>query len=236
MTMDDEHFFAWLDGELDEAEAAAVAAHVAANPELQRKAAQHGALNSRLQFAFAPVASAPVPDAILAPTQSGTVIDLSTARERRASRLQLPAVAQWAAIAATLVLGLVTGSMLGGGSSTSVRGQSGQLLASAELDSALNVRLASAPAATGPRIGLTFRDRSGSICRSFSDGPAQGLACRSGDDWVIRGLIQSEATDSGQFRMAAGSDPMLADLITSRIVGEPFDAEAERRAQAGGWR
>ena len=139
-------------------------------------------------------------------------------------------------MAATLVVGLVTGSIIDIGPSTPVRTESGYLLASTDLESALDSRLASVPAATGPRIGLTFRDQAGSICRSFSDGSAQGLACRAGNVWRIRGLFQGAYAQTGEYRMAAGTDPALAALIDSTISGEPFEATAERRAQAQGWR
>ncbi|HEV2044737.1 MAG TPA: anti-sigma factor, partial [Sphingomicrobium sp.] len=101
---------------------------------------------------------------------------------------------------------------------------------------ALNRRLASAPSAAGPRIGLTYRDQAGSICRSFSDGSAQGLACRAGNDWRIRGLFQGADGQTGEYRMAAGADPALSALIDSTISGEPFDATAERKALTQGWR
>ncbi len=234
--MNDEQFFAWLDSELDGAEAAAVAAEVAADPDLQRKAAAHRGLSAQLRGAFAPIASAPIPGAILESTGHATIVDLTAARERKAARFRLPAMAQWAAMAATLVLGLVTGSMLDGGSPTPVRSESGYLLASAGLQDALDTRLASAPTATGPRIGLTFRDQAGSICRSFSDGPAQGLACRAGSDWQIRGLFKGANGPTGEYRMAAGADPALAALIDSTMSGEPFDADAERKARKVGWR
>ena len=236
MIMNDELFFAWLDGELDPAAAAEVAAQVAADPDLQHKAAAHQALRARLQGAFSPIASAPIPGTILESTERGTVVDLAAARERKSPRFGLPSAAQWVAMAATLVLGLVSGSMLDFSPSTPVRTESGYLLASTELENALDSRLASAPAANGPRIGLTFRDQAGSICRSFTDGAAQGLACRDGTSWRLRGLIQGADEPTGEFRMAAGADPALAALIDSTISGEPFDAVAERRAQARGWR
>ncbi len=234
--MNDEQFFAWLDGELDATAAAVVAAQVAADPDLQRKAAAHQALNAQLKAAFAPVASAPFPDAMLEATGRGMVIDLAAARERKVQRFGVPAAAQWAAMAATLVLGLVTGSMLANGPSTPVRSESGYLLASSELGSALDTRLASIPEATGPRIGLTYRDQAGSICRSFSDGAAQGLACRAGNGWRIRGLFQDPNGPTGEFRMAASADPALSALIDSTMSGEPFDATAERKALTEGWR
>lgn len=236
MIMNDELFFAWLDGELDAKAAAEVESQVAADPDLQRKAAAHQALKARLQGAFAPLASEALPDTILQSTERGTVVDLAAARERKSSRLSLPAAAQWAAMAATLVLGLVAGSMIGGNSDTSTRNDAGQLIASGELDRALDTRLASAPAAAGARIGLTFRDKAGSICRSFTDGAAQGLACRDGEDWALRAVLQSADSGSGDFRMATGADPALAALIDSAIAGEPFDSAAERTSLTNGWR
>jgi len=227
MMMTDEQYFAWLDGELDPATAAEVAAAVAADPELQRKAAAHHAMQARLRGAFEVVATAPTTD---------NVVDLESARSVRAARRVLPSMGQWAAIAATLVVGLVTGTMIPSGSDTTVRTNSGRLIASGGLDRALDTRLASAPLEAGARIGLTFRDKDGAICRSFSDGAAQGLACRDNEAWAIRGLVQGADSGRGDFRMAAGADPGLAALIDSQIDGEPFGAEAERKALDGGWR
>ena len=235
MTMDDELFFAWLDGELDAEAASKVAAQVAADPALQRKADQHRSMQERLRSAFEPVLEAQPPASHVTDAEAGNLIDLAAARSRRSERA-LPTITQWAAIAATLVVGIVTGTMIGGSGDSSVRTRSGHLIASGELDRALDRRLASAPAASGARIGLTFRDQAGSICRSFTDGAAQGLACRDGDEWAIRGLVQGADSGSGEFRMAAGVDPTLSALIGSRIAGEPFDSAAERKALAGGWR
>ena len=236
MTMDDNKFFAWLDNELDAAASARIAAQVAADPELQRRAAAHRSLQARLGDAFAPIAAAPIPATIFSSPERVTVVDLAIARERRSPRLGLPSMAQWAAMAATLVLGLVTGSMLDRESSSPIESQSGQLLASAGLARALDTRLASAPAATGPRIGLTFRSQDGMICRSFTAAAAQGLACRDGQDWRIRGLFQGAESATGDYRMAAGVDPNLAALIDSTVAGEAFDPIEERRALAGNWR
>ena len=228
MIMNDELFFAWLDGELDPQAAAAVAAEVAADPDLQRKATAHGSMQARLRGAFEPlIAVAPV---------AGNVVDLATERARQAQRRTLPSMAQWAAIAATLVVGIVTGTMISGGSPSTVRNDAGQLIAAGPLDRALDTRLASAPDVSGPRIGLTFRDAGGSICRSFTDGPAQGLACRDGDRWALRGLVQGGDAGRGDYRMAAGVDPALTTLIDSRMAGEPFDSAAEKKALTEGWR
>ena len=110
------------------------------------------------------------------------------------------------------------------------------MIASASLETTLDHELASAPAASGARIGLTFRNAQGDICRSFQDGPASGLACRDGDLWRIEGLFQGAAGQSSDYRMAAGQDPRLAALVAQAIAGEPFDAAQERVARDKGWR
>src|SRR5688572_23324784 len=106
--MMDEKFFAWLDGELDSAEAAEMEKRVAADPDLARAAEEHRALGARLRSTFDPVAQAPVPAQLAeAVRPSATVADLSSWRERKQERRSgLP---QWAAMAASLAVGLFAG-------------------------------------------------------------------------------------------------------------------------------
>lgn len=227
---DEEEFFAWLDGELRGDAAARVEARVAADPALAAQARAHRALAGRLRGAFDPVLAAPVPDRVGAPP-----VDFAVVRDRRASR-PVSRMTRWAAIAATLALGIVTGTMLATGSSSPIVRENGVLVAAASLEDALDTRLASAPASDGVRIGLTFRDADGQLCRSFENGDGSGLACRADGDWQIRGLFKQDEASPGDYRMASGPDPRLAELIDATIAGEPFDAEAERAAKEGGWR
>lgn len=227
---DEEEFFAWLDGELDAGAAARVEARVAADPELADQARAHRALTQQMRGAFDPVMAAPVPDRIGAPP-----VDFTAARERRAAR-PVSRTTQWAAMAATLALGIGLGNVVGGGGQTSpVTVEEGRLVAAADLEEALYARLASTPAGDGVRIELTFRDKAGSVCRSFTDQGTSGLACREGGDWRIHGLFKG-AGDAGDYRMAAGGDARLAALIDETIAGDPFDAAAERAALEKGWR
>ena len=227
----DERFFAWLDGELGPAETAEVEVLVATDPELQRKAAAHRALHGSLRAAFDPIAHAPVPQhlADAARPRGAEVIDFAARRDARRS---LFAPMQWAAMAATLAIGVVAGSMINTSPSGPVARENGQLVASGDLEQALYTRLASAPANEGARIGLTFRDSKGDLCRSFTDEGTSGLACHQGGDWRIHGLFQAGEGQQGQFRMAAGQDPRLAGLIDATIAGEPLDATGERKALA----
>ena len=138
----DEQFFAWLDGELEPGEAAAIDALLAADPDLQRRADAHRALAGRLGAAFDPIAAAPVPDRLLEAARDADVIDLGAVREQRAAR---PAGMQWAAMAATLAIGIVAGSMINRGQSGPVRQEGGQLVASGSLAQALESRWRARP-------------------------------------------------------------------------------------------
>ena len=230
--IEEELFYAWLDGELEGAEAERMAVRVAADPELQAKAEQHRQLTARLRGAFAPVIEESVPPPRFAPEPE--VIDFQAARATRETRRASFGMPQWAAMAATLAIGIVAGQFVGNRSAAPVESRDGMLVAAASLDQALDAELASAGGDGRVRVGLTFRDRNGSICRSFSGEAGSGLACRESGDWRIDGLFGSAA--QGDYRMAAGEDPRLAALIDERIAGEPFDADAERTALENGWR
>lgn len=238
MTTDDEKFFAWLDGELGGEEAAEMEAKVAADPQLARLAEQHRQLGSRLHNAFAAVAEAPVPERLVdaARPPRWNVIDIAACRDALARPFFGP-LPQWASMAAVLALGLFAGTFIGRDLvSSPVTVSDGNLYAAGAVEQALDTRLASAPASGDPRIGLTFRDQGGAICRSFAGGQASGLACRDGDRWRVRGLFAPPEGQESDYRMAAGTDPDLAALIDSTIAGEPFDAAQERAARQQGWR
>ena len=236
MAIEDEKFFAWLDGELDAAEAAQVKAEVATEPRLMRLAEQHRTLGTRLRKTFATVAAAPLPERLAKAVEPrpAQIIDFGLRRARRGSWMPLP---QWAAIAATLVVGVLVGTTLigeRGGSPVEVRG--GTIYAAAGLDRALDTQLASAGDVEGVRIGVTFRDSAGVVCRSFTEQRSSGLACREGQNWKLRGRFVAPEGQGGDYRMAAGTDPKLAALIDSTIAGDAFDAAREKSARDRGWR
>lgn len=227
--MTDEKFFAWLDGELPPAEAAIVAAQIAADPALAAKADQHRAFAGRLKAAFDPVMTTAAPD-----LPNATVIDFDTARQRR--RAWLPVRAQWTALAATLAVGLLTTSLFLERGAQPLNDQ--PVMAKGALGAALDTQLASAQTAGFPvRIGLTFRGKQGALCRSFTEPGSSGLACREQGGWRVRGLFATDRSpDAGSdYRMAAGPDPRLVALIDETITGEPLDAGAEAAARARRW-
>jgi hypothetical protein len=233
----DETFFAWLDGELDAAEASLVEAEVAADPRLSALAAEHRQMQATLKGAFDTVVDAPLADHLLAAarTSPAQVIDFAEARKRREPAVR-PPVRQWAAMAATLAVGVLIGTLAPHARQASpVEVQGGKMYAAAALDDALSKDLASAPHGD-VRIGVTFRDQSGEVCRSFTDPSSSGLACRDRSGWQVRGLFAAPEGQSSDYRMAAGMDPNLAALVDSTINGEPFDAAREKAAREKGWR
>jgi hypothetical protein len=234
----DEKFFAWLDGELDAAEAADMAARVEADPELAALAEQHRAMQAKMARAFDTITNAPVPERLrnaISP-QPSNVVDLAEHREHRFRPLRLGGLPQWAMIAATLVMGIFVGTLVSGRNGSPVQVEGGRLYAASTLDRALDSELASAPSSGAIRIGLTFRDSGGKICRSFTGSVATGLACRDDGRWRVRGLFPAGEGQGGAYRMASGMDPNLAALVDSTMAGEAMDAAQEKAARQRDWR
>jgi hypothetical protein len=230
--IDDDKFFAWLDGELGPTEAADVEAKVASDPELSRLAEEHRALKQQLRGAFDPIATAPMPERLQAALRpSAEIVDFAAKKRARS----MPSLAQWAAMAATLVLGVLLGTMVPQRGTAPLEVQGGKLYAASALSRALDTQLASAPAGE-VRIGLTFRDRSGEICRSFTAPASSGLACRNNGRWQVRGMFAAPEGQGSDYRMAAGMDPNLAALVDATTAGEAFDAAKEKAAKENGWR
>ena len=146
MTDADDKFFAWLDGELSGDEAAAVEARVVADPELSRLAEQHRAMQAQLKGAFDTVAEAQVPERLRAAMrpQQGEVIDLAAAARGRESR-RWGSLPQWAAMAATLAVGILVGTVIPSRNSAPVEVQGGRMYAASALNTALDSQFAVKP-------------------------------------------------------------------------------------------
>lgn len=231
MAIDDDTLMAYADGELSGADAARVEEALAQDAELAEKVARLRSVRRAVSEAYAPIAEDGVPQRLSALLQEpAAVIDFASARERRA-RFGAPA---WAAIAASVVLGLVVGRMSAPEDAVFAQAD-GRLIAGAALARVLDTGLAS-QAQNDARIGLTFRDQDGEYCRTFTRAAARavtGLACREGEAWAVRIAVAHEA--GGDYRQASAPAPIL-DMVDQIIEGEPLDAEAERAARDRGWR
>ncbi len=244
MTFSDETLSAYADGELDAATRAAVEAAMASDPHLEQRIADYRELRARLQQAFAPVLAEPVPERLLASARGtsarqrpGNVIEL---QRRSRARWSLP---QWAAMAASLVIGALLGPLLlrSPTGNTPVDTRGGQMFAHGTLERALSEQLASAqPAAAAVQVGVSFRARSGAYCRTFvmrDESQLAGLACREHSAWRVETLARTDPGPSGAVLRSAGSalPPAVAGTLDELIAGEPLDAAAEAAARARGW-
>jgi len=218
-----ETIVAYVDGELDAAGRAEVESAASVDPAVADQIAAHRQLRSDLFAAFAPVAAEPVPERLVqaAAPPSATVLPFR-------ARLSRPLITQIAAMAACLVAGIALAVVLrpAGEVTTSPDG----LIARGQLDRALSSQLAADDGRT--RIGLTFRDTDGAVCRTFATQVTEGLACRHDGRWQIE--VASRAAPKTEFTQAGS--PLILDAVDARISGDPLDSAAERQARDLGWR
>lgn len=245
---------AFMDGTLeDDALIAAIEAAINADPALADRAEALAASDdtaASVRAAFAPVLDAPVPDRltrIVAPApQDDAVANLAAAR---ADRRPLPAPAndtgggwrwpQFAAMAASLVLGVVIGGPLisrGGGGEAGADGA--LVLAAAEgpvPPSAVATMLDTAPSGqtvdlaslgTG-EVVLTFRNADGALCRQFtlerSGAASDALACAGTDGgWQVEAFGR-RAAPSGEMKLAGGdAAPGVVAAVDAMIASDPL--------------
>jgi hypothetical protein len=253
MTISDDTLMAYADGELDAATRADIEAAMREDPEIGKRIARHRALREAMRGAFATVLDEPVPERLVAAARGqsaapkAAVVDLSLARA--AARHRVSAAARWqpAALAASLLLGVGLGYLAWHGPRALIQpGSGGGLVAGAALAQALSTQLSadrvSGDPASGVTItGLSFRNKSGDYCRTFSltgSDANSGLACREGNDWRIKALAQAPhaAANSGNFRTAGAADsPLIRAAVEGSIEGEPLDHAGEIAARQAGW-
>lgn len=167
-------------------------------------------------------------------------------RQERVVAAVRPAARRWGWLAAALLLGLFIGRFMLGPTNQVVpthladlvpaegaiaRDQDGTLLAAGALANALENGLAAGDEEP-VRIPLSFRDKTGRLCRSFDTARLAGIACRDDDGWRLRLALQ---TSSGG-RSAASESPFVGQAVDAMIAGDPLDAGEQQAAKARGWR
>lgn len=246
MNYDDETLMAYADGELDPGQRAAIDAAAAKDPALAARLEKHRALRARVSGAFAPLIEQPVPDRLREAARAGAAPERA-----RGNVVQFPSrgarspsapwrAREWLAVAASLVLGVAISWRFFAGRDDALLGsRDGGLVAQGALADALDQQLASNQAAQGAvTIGLTFKARDGSYCRSFTlrTGGTAGLACRVRDEWHVPVTASADAA-GGDIRQAAGSiPPSVMQAIEARIAGDALAAADETKARDAGWK
>lgn len=263
MSISDEVLMAYADGELDTKGRAEVESAMAVDPQIARRVAEHEALRATLRSTYDAVLNEPIPHRLVAaavrgrgasdnPREAGSPAgtvgqgadDRGVVVPLRPRGTRTPAVPYWGAIAASFVVGaLVWHFGTEWSSGAPVVERNGQLLASGTLARALSSQLVvDQKTPSSVQIGITFRSKSGSYCRTFQlqgDGTLAGLACREQDMWRLDVLARGERPQPGQpeFRPAGSAlPPAIADAVDRVIEGDPLDAQAESRARSNRWR
>jgi hypothetical protein len=228
MALDDDLLMAFADGELDEVTRARVERAVAEDPALKARLAVQQRLRARLAAHYGPAAEEEVPERLRSMLET-KVVRFAPARRAR------PMWQNFAALAATLVLGLALGRTLTAPSPIGV--ERGTMVAQGALADALETELASAQAQdAATRIGVSFAAADGRLCRTFESAAAAGLACRGDAGWQVMVASAGERGQRGAFRQAGSGSALVLEAAQEMMAGEPLDAAAERRARDSGWR
>jgi hypothetical protein len=108
------------------------------------------------------------------------------------------------------------------------------MLARGELAETLETQLASAPdEGAAARIGLSFEDREGRLCRTFDAEALSGIACRAPRGWRL--VMTAEGSGAATEYRQAGA-PVVLEQAQAMMAAEPLDAAAEEAARDRGWR
>ncbi len=231
-----EQIVAYVDGELDADARADVEAAAATDADIAAQIEAHHNLRNGLMSAFAPVADEPVPQALLDALQAHSVPS-ATVLPFKPKALNSVLNRTWAmqagAMAASLIIGIGLTLLMTRAPDADFTAKSGGLMARGELAHALSAQLASdTVAADAPRIGITFHDKTGALCRTFATQSNEGLACRDGASWRID--LAARTARKTEFAQAGSS--LVMQAVENRIDGDPLDAAAERSARDVGWK
>jgi hypothetical protein len=226
--IDEDMLMAFADGELDEVGRARVERALAADPDLRARLEQQRRLRARLAAHYGAAAGEDVPERLRAMLETN-LVHLPAWR-------QPPLWRGFAALAATLLVGLVLGrTVLAPEGPVAVAG--GTMVARADLARALDTQLASSqPAGAPTRIGLSFAANDGRLCRTFERAALSGLACRGERGWQLIMTAAGASIPGGGYRQAGSANPQLLEAAQAMMAGGAFDAAAERRARDTGWR
>lgn len=221
---------AFVDGELPPQGMEEIAHLLQTRPDLEAYVAQQEALRENMRMPG--VLTDPVPQSLIDAVHNTPISWRWRLRQAAAHWLSPRALAP---ASAALALGLMVGVMLKPASDIATA--NGGLVAGGALSTALDNKLASAGYdGQGPRIGISFRNRAGEDCRTFSSGDVAGLACNRAGGWSVATLVATNPQGTGTYRMAGSEMPeAVRRAVEAQIAGSPFDAAEEAQAKAHGW-
>ena len=251
MKYDDHTLNAYIDGELDAAEAEAIARDERADAQLRERLEQLRQCDHALREACEPIAQRPLPAAVTAllektaetpaPTRSNRLADMLQQLAGLLRPLPMPAAAVAASAAAALVLAYLV--LIPGDPSGSPLPQR------IEAGTALHAALQEQPSGTSVNVNgdtlrplLSFRTDDGRYCREFvltaDTRRRRAVACAAANGWRVQASsTMNPATGDAQGYVPASGDSQgaVADFVDTHMAGIPFDHARERALIASGW-
>jgi hypothetical protein len=224
----DESIMAYVDGELDDTQRALLETTIASDAGFARQVDEQRRLRSAVMVAFDPILGEPIPSRL---------IDALKPARRSA---QAP---RWFALAASVAAGVGIGLILWrSGPDPLFATVGGHTVAGGRLARALEEDLTGSPRAGNvASVGGSFLSVQGKYCRIFAveqGQPSRGLACRSGERWIVEFVAESPAgvgVTQGYRHAATPMPPELIEAIESRMDGDLLDAQAEAAARDRHW-
>ncbi len=237
---------AHVDGELEPAEDAKVAAMLASDPSASKRAEAMRELNGLLREAYEGALKEPVPDALM------EAVDRRRARQPgfRLGRLfegfLAPGLAHATAAGLLIAMGGATGVWLYGGTPEE---SDSEMLATV-----LESGRSGAPISIDTNGGqitplLTFVHRDGRYCRQFEDLhdglTTYGVACRNdAGAWQLELMVHTDLWDvpaderrGPEYQLASGPlDRFLDEALEAAMPEPPLEPEAEDKLINGGWK
>jgi len=223
MTIRDEVLSAYLDGELEPAEAERVRVLVARDNDLAERLGRLRLAGDLTREAFAPLSVAPP--------------QLRAAAGANWRRLVAPAVAAIASCATGVVLGYSMRDDDVGALFVSDNG----LVAAPAVSHGLDRTLSGAMTRRGAvelTVLYSFRDDQARACRVFRASlpsvATEAVACLEGEHWHV--LALAPIRDAGGFRQAESAEPDAVAAAVDGLFAEEIDPEGEIELIASGWR
>lgn len=236
----EERVIAYVDGQLDGELLFDFRARLVTDPGLAERVAAHRWMARQVTAAYGPPPEVNEDDALIAHfgLGNGQVVPLSDRQLFPVRRSQFK-IAAVTALAASLALVLIAGSIALTSTSSIVRVPEGPRIASGILAASLSDQLSGEPGRV--KIGLSFRTDQG-VCRTFrSDQGVSGIGCRNGDHWVVPMMSEADphknANTSADYHLAGGDiSPSIMAEVDKRIRGEPLSIGDEARLRQHHWR